>query len=60
MESQQTTDIFGDIRSIRDIEVPETIHSLLADEKFKKAVIPLIRPLSWEQFYRVMGGCRTI
>jgi len=59
MESVLTTS-FDDIRPVYDSEVPETIEKLLADDKFRKAVEPIIKPMSWEQLCSLMRSCETV
>lgn len=59
MESAIPTQ-FDDIRPLLDHEVPETVERLLADPAFRKAVQPIIEPLTWEQVSAVMKSCRTV
>ncbi len=51
---------FDDIRPVYDSEVPETIEKLLVDDKFKKAVEPVIKPMNWEQLCSLMRSCKTV
>lgn len=54
-----TTDRFHDIRPLLDSEVPETIERLVTNEGFRRAVEPIMKPLSWEQFIGLMKGCNS-
>lgn len=54
-----TTDRFHDIRPLLDSEVPETIERLVTNEGFRRAVEPIMKPLSWEQFSELMKGCNS-
>ena len=54
-----TTDRFHDIRPLLDSEVPETIERLVTNEGFRRAVEPIMKPLSWEQFSGLMKGCNS-
>lgn len=51
---------FDDIRPLLDSEVEETIEALLSDNKFRRAIEPVIKPLTWEQLSKAMRGCKTI
>lgn len=51
---------FDDIRPVYDSEVKDVISSLLKDVSFRKAVEPLVAPLSWEMFSGAMSSCNTI
>lgn len=59
MESVLSTS-FDDIRPVYDSEVPETIEKLLADDRFRKAVEPVIKHMSWDQWCSLMRSCKTI
>lgn len=56
---ETTTTLFDDIRPLYDNEVPETIAHLLANDYFRRAVEPFIKPLSWEQFSAALQACKT-
>jgi len=56
---ETTTNLFDDIRPLYDNEVPETIAHLLANDYFRRAVEPFIRPLSWDQFSTALQACKT-
>lgn len=43
-------DTFSDIRPYLDSEVSDAIAQLVADRSFRKAVEPLVKPHTWEQF----------
>ena len=60
METTDQLSNFDDIRPFLDSEVPEAIEQLLADEKFRKAVEPLVQPFSWEKFSAAMRSCKTV
>jgi hypothetical protein len=53
------TDRFRNIRPLLDSEVPETVARLIADEGFKRAVEPIMKPLSWEQFSGIVTRCKS-
>lgn len=55
-----TNTFFDDIRPLKDAEVKAAINSLLVDEKFKKAVTPIIAPMLWEDFCKQLKGYNTI
>ena len=52
-------DIFNDIRPYLDSEVPEAISQLLIDKSFRKAVEPLVTPLTWEQFSALLKQIKS-
>ncbi len=54
-----TTDHFQDIRPLLDSEVPETVARLVADRGFRRAVEPIMKPLSWEQFSGIVTRCKS-
>ncbi len=56
---ETATTLFDDIRPLYDNEVPETIAHLLANDYFRRAVEPFIKPLPWEQFSAVLQACKT-
>ncbi len=56
---ETTTNLFDDIRPLYDNEVPETIAHLLANDYFRRAVEPFIKPLPWEQFSAALQACKT-
>lgn len=51
---------FDDIRPVYDSEVVSVISGLLKDVSFRKAVEPLVAPLTWEMFSGAMSACKTI
>ncbi len=51
---------FDDIRPLKDVEVKAAIESLLTDEMFKKAVTPIIKPISWEMFSEQLRSYKTV
>lgn len=51
---------FDDIRSLYDSEVPSAINRLLADNSFRRAVEPLLKPLTWEMFAAAMRSCQSV
>lgn len=53
------TDRFQDIRPLLDNEVPEAVARLLADRGFRRAVEPIMKPLSWEQFSGIVRRCKS-
>jgi hypothetical protein len=56
-----TTDLFKDIRSARDFEVPELIDSLLNDKAFAKVATPIVKSFTtWESFAQILKSCNTI
>ncbi|MFA6839074.1 MAG: hypothetical protein WCR12_09585, partial [Dysgonamonadaceae bacterium] len=56
-----TTDLFKDIRSARDFEVPGLIESLLNDKAFVKVAKPIVESFkTWESFSQVFSSCKTI
>lgn len=55
-----TNTFFDDIRPLKDAEVKAAINSLLVDEKFQKAVTPIIAPMLWEDFSKKLKGYNTI
>lgn len=56
---ETTTNLYDDIRPLYDNEVPETIAHLLANDYFRRAVEPFIKPLTWEQFSAALQACKT-
>ena len=53
------TDRFQDIRPLLDSEVPEAVARLVADRGFRRAVEPIMKPLSWEQFSGIVTRCKS-
>ena len=51
---------FDDIRPLHDNEVPSAVKSLINDLYFRRAVEPLIKPISWEIFSRAMLACKSV
>lgn len=51
---------FDDIRPLNDGEVKAAIESLLKDEMFKRAVTPIIAPVSWEMFSEQLRSYNTV
>ena len=51
---------FDDIRPVHDSEVTNVISGLLKDASFRRAVEPLVAPLTWEMFSGAMMSCKTI
>lgn len=51
---------FDDIRPLKDGEVKAAIESLLTDEMFKRAVTPIIAPISWEMFSKQLRSYNTV
>lgn len=51
---------FDDIRPVHDSEVTNVISGLLKDVSFRRAVEPLVAPLTWEMFSGAMMSCKTI
>ena len=51
---------FDDIRPLHDNEVPAAIKSLLANDYFRRAVEPLLKPLTWEMFSGAMLACKSV
>ena len=51
---------FDDIRPLKDLEVKDSIKSLLNDEQFEKAVSRIVAPMTWEQFSDKMSQFKTI
>ncbi len=51
---------FDDIRPLHDNEVPAAIKSLLANDYFRRAVEPLLKPLTWEMFSGAMLMCQSV
>ena len=51
---------FDDIRPLKDGEVKAAIESLLTDEKFKRAVTPIISPIPWDMFSEKLRRYNTV
>lgn len=51
---------FDDIRPVNDNEVKSYIEKLLSDTNFRKAVEPILKPLTWDLFSKAMLSCNTV
>lgn len=51
---------FDDIRPFYDSEVPTAINYLVNDFYFRRAVEPLIKPITWEMFSGAMLACKSV
>ena len=51
---------FDDIRPLHDNEVPSAVKSLINDLYFRRAVEPMIKPISWEIFSGAMLACKSV
>lgn len=51
---------FDDIRPLHDSEVPSAIGSLINNFYFRRAVEPLLKPITWEMFSGSMLSCKSV
>ena len=59
--NSEVSDIFYDIRSARDFEVPELIESLLKDKAFYKIAKPVVETFAtWDGFTENLRNCKTV
>ncbi len=56
---EETKDIYQNIRPLLDSEVNETIVQLIQDTSFRKAVEPIVKPFTWEQFTSFLLQCNS-